>query len=68
MTEEDLKGPKGISLDTFYQLTAYLGSSPRLLDSAIVARLIEGDPKPLRFGLASHLLMASGGTAPRALR
>ena len=68
LTEEDPKGPEGISQDAFYQLFAYLRSSRRLLDSETVARLLEGDPRPLVFGLASHLLMASVQSSPRNSR
>ena len=68
VSEEDLRSPEGISLDTFYQLTSYLGSSPRLLDTAILTTLMEGNPQPPIAGLASHMLMAAGGTAARALR
>ena len=88
------------TLEEFSSMTAYLGSSPKLLDTAISASLIQGNPRYLIQGLAvagimallnfqpgvnfprkglcdhrhnlnflgGHVLLATGGTAPRSLR
>ena len=66
--EEEVLATDQIPLHEFTKLTTYYGSSPRILDSAILAALIQGHPQYLIQGLAGHLLLATGGPAPHYAR